>query len=293
MNTRASSGLSWIVLAALLWGSIGVVTSGIYQQAQTNALSIAFFRLAIAAPCLLLMSFTAYRAAAFRIDRRSLLTMLLLGCITGLYQSAYVASVPLVGVTISTLLSICTAPVIVTVVSVLRGWERLQRGTLLALGGALLGTLLVVGVNPDVAGTNPAAGVILALVAGVGYATAILIGRSLARRYHPLQVTSINFSAGAILLLGITRVTQTLVLDYPAPAWGLLLFLGVVPTALAYSLFLTGARSTPASVASIAALIDPVTAAVLAALLFGESLSVAGWVGAGLLLLSIGLLARR
>jgi len=81
--------------------------------------------------------------------------------------------------------------------------------------------------------------------------------------------------------------------DYSLTVWGLLLFLGVVPTALAYSLFLNGARSVPASVASIAALIDPVTAAVLAALLFGESLSLEGWVGAGLLLASIAWLSRR
>lgn len=293
MTTRSTGGLVWIVTAAILWGTIGVVTGSIYQQAQTNALSIAFFRLLMAAPCLLLMSYTTLRSSAFRIDRRSLLTMLGMGLLTGVYQAAYIASIPLVGVTISTLLSICTAPVLVTVISVLRGWERLQRQTVIALGGALLGTLLVVGVNPDVAGTNPAAGVALSLLAGTGYALAILIGRSLARCYHPVQVTSISFSAGAALLLILTLVTQTLVVDYSLTVWGLLLFLGVVPTALAYSLFLTGARSTPASVASIAALIDPVTAAVLAALLFGESLSLAGWVGAGLLLASIAWLSRR
>jgi len=60
----------------------------------------------------------------------------------------------------------------------------------------------------------PAAGVALSLLAGTGYALAILIGRSLARRYHPVQVTSISFSAGAALLLILTLVTQTLVVDY-------------------------------------------------------------------------------
>jgi DME family drug/metabolite transporter len=51
-----------------------------------------------------------------------------------------------------------------------------------------------------------------------------------------------------------------------------------------------GMASTTATVASIITLIEPLTATVLAWLLFGERLSVVGLFGAGVLLGAIGLL---
>jgi DME family drug/metabolite transporter len=68
--------------------------------------------------------------------------------------------------------------------------------------------------------------------------------------------------------------------------------MGCIPTALAYVLFQSGMRSTPATLTSILTLCEPLTAAVLAWLLFGERLSPLGIVGALLLLGTILLLAR-
>ena len=75
--------------------------------------------------------------------------------------------------------------------------------------------------------------------------------------------------------------------------WPLFLYLGLVPTALAYGLFTVGLRRIPATVAGITTLLEPLTAATLGVLLFGERLGVAGAVGALLLLAAIALLAVR
>ena len=85
MNTQteprsaARRGLLSILCAALLWGTVGVVTKAIYETSETNALSIGFFRLAIATPVLLMACWRALGRRAFCIARRDLALMLGIG----------------------------------------------------------------------------------------------------------------------------------------------------------------------------------------------------------------------
>ncbi len=88
---------------------------------------------------------------------------------------------------------------------------------------------------------------------------------------------------GALLLLVCAAATR-LVLTYSPTGWLILLFLGIVPTALGYALFQAGMRSIPATLASIITMCEPLTAALLAWLFFHEELGLSGLLGAGLLL---------
>ena len=63
--------------------------------------------------------------------------------------------------------------------------------------------------------------------------------------------------------------------------------------ALAYGLFYAGLRTVPGSAAVIATLLEPVTAAVVAAVWLDERLGAAGVVGTLLILLAVAGLGRR
>jgi drug/metabolite transporter, DME family len=82
-------------------------------------------------------------------------------------------------------------------------------------------------------------------------------------------------------------------LDQPLLGWLLVVYLGVVPSALAYAMYQRGLRHLPASTATILTLAEPLTAAVLAWALFAEALTPVGLAGGGLLLASIVLLSRQ
>ena len=71
-----------------------------------------------------------------------------------------------------------------------------------------------------------------------------------------------------------------------------MLYLGVVPTATAYALYFRGLRSVGASVAALVALLEPLTAAVLGAVVLDERLGVAGVAGAVLVAAAV-VVARR
>ena len=92
--------------------------------------------------------------------------------------------------------------------------------------------------------------------------------------------------AGGMLLLPFA-LQHGLQFAYPANGWLLLLYIGLVPTVGGYGLYLWGLQTTPAPVAAIIALIEPLLGAGLALSLLGETLAPAAGAGGALLLASI------
>jgi DME family drug/metabolite transporter len=72
-----------------------------------------------------------------------------------------------------------------------------------------------------------------------------------------------------------------------------LVYLGLVPSALAYGLFFTGLRTVPGAVASIVTLLEPVTATALATLVLGQHLPAAALAGGVLVLGAVAVLSVR
>lgn len=294
MQAEARRGVVLIILASVLWGTIGVAVRTLYEISDANPLSIGFFRLAIATPVLLLASWNAVRQRLFAIRRSDLGLMLGLGLAMALYQVSYFAAIAQVGVTIAVLVAICTAPIMVTLLAAVVLKEQLTRWVLLALGCAMGGVMHLVGGGTSEAALQPIAplGVLLALGAGLSYAVVTLCSRALAGRYHPLQPISIGFGAGAVMLLPFALGTG-LVVSYPLAGWALLLHLGLIPTALGYLLFLMGIRFTTATVASIGSLVEPLTTTTFAWVFFHERLDDHSIVGAGLLLAAMAILVWK
>src|SRR5262249_31786435 len=103
----------------------------------------------------------------------------------------------------------------------------------------------------------------------------------------PARVASLTLSIAAVVLapaLATERVVAGPV------AWALLVYLGVVPTALAYVLYVLGLRTTPVAASGVLALVEPLTATVLGVLAFGDRLGALGALGAALLAGAVGLL---
>ena len=293
-NARPGStrGVWLIISAAVFWGTVGPTTQTLYALTATNALSIGFFRLAFALPLLALACWRLFGRRSLALPRRDLLLIVGLGALVALYQLLYFAAIARAGVAIAALVTLCLAPVIVALVSagVLR--ERLTRPTLLALGLALLGTALLIDLRTARDGSALLVGVLLALGSAAGYALITLFGRALAGRCHPLQTTTLGFATASALLLPFALGTG-FVVSYPATGWGLLVYLGCVPTALAYALFLRGMHTTSATAASTITLLEPLTATLLAVVLFHERLGPWGVVGGALLLGAVAVLARQ
>ncbi|MDX2270802.1 MAG: EamA family transporter [Cyanobacteriota bacterium] len=284
-------GLSLLVLPALLWGTVGVSIRWLYGLADTNALSIGFWRMGIAAPLLLGSAYWLVGKRFWQVQGSHLWLMLLHGGMMALYQVCTFAAIGRVGVAVAILLALCLAPVVVAILSSFWLRERLTATVAMAGGLAVLGSALLVNVPPTSLhlGGEFALGVGLACAAAFCYAVVVLVSRLLAQHYHPLHTLSISFSLSAVILLPFALATQ-LVVSYSPLGWGVLVYLGVITTVVAYGLFLSGIRYATATVASVVTLLEPLMATLLAWLFFAEQLSQKGWIGALLLLLAVVLL---
>jgi len=280
-----------IALCALLWATVGIAMRLLYELSDTNPFSIGFFRLALAVPPLLIACWFSFGRDFLKVKGRDFLIMSLVGLMLALYQVCYAASVERVGVTIAVLVTLCTAPIMIAVLSWLLLGERLSKAMIVALLGALAGTVLLIGFEPGESGLRSEMlwGVLLALGSALGYAVMTLCSRSLAGRYDPLHSTTIGFSAGAVMLLPFALLNG-FVTSYPPEGWMLLIYLGVVPSALAYWLFFRAMHTTSATAAGIITLLEPLTSTLLAVWIFQEQLSGSGIFGAILLLGSLLLL---
>jgi DME family drug/metabolite transporter len=127
-------------------------------------------------------------------------------------------------------------------------------------------------------------GIMLAVVSGSGYATYTVLAKRLLRLGHaPERVMAASFSLGALLLAPLLLTGDVSWLG-SGDGLAMALFLGAVPTALAYVLFARGLRRlTPGETATLT-LAEPLTATGLGILALGERPGAIAAIGAALVL---------
>ena len=289
-SPHALRGLVLIALAAVSWGTTGAVTTVLVSRAGASPLFIGAVRMVIAAVLLAAATPMLGTRPASRADRAR---CILAGVCNAGFQAAYFTSVTLSGIAITALIAICSAPILITILAVLLLGERpslrLALSLALGVGGT---TLLVVGARAtDGAPPRFAAGVGLALLAGLAYALYVVVAKAAVARMAPLPVAAWTFAAAAVVMA--PALLQDTALRQIALGWPWLLYLGAVTTAGAYAAYTVGLRHVPAAAAAVAALLEPLTATLLGVLVFGEQLGLAGWLGALLLLGALGLVLPR
>lgn len=290
----ARRGFLLVVVAALCWGTSGLSGAVVAERAGLGPLDIAWYRMAIGALALLAGHLLARRrrgAPATPLRRPTLLRLALIGAGLAAYQLAYFAAVAVAGVSIATLVALGLAPLLVAVGGALLGHGRPDRETLVALVVALTGLVLLVGVSAGGdSGVAVVLGASMAVGSALGYAVVTLAGAGVPTG---VPVTLAAFAGGAVLLTPVALVSGLTVPTDPLSLL-VLLYLGLVPSALAYALFFTGLRDVPGPVASIVTLLEPLTATALATALLGERLAPGALAGGLLVLAAVaGLYLRR
>jgi DME family drug/metabolite transporter len=291
-SLRARTGVLAISGGAVLWGTTGVVAHAVHAHTGLAATSIAFYRTLVAA--LVLAAGRGHALVRFVASAgpRRLAVLALAGASLGISQALYYIAVDDVGVSIATLVCIGAAPIAVTCGSAvaLRRWPA--PSALATLGCALAGLGMITTSTDAATGSHPAAGVLAALGSGLAYAASTGLSRRLASAGDAFTLTGATSIAGALTLLPAAFVAG---LGFPVDGRSAtaLLYLGIVPTVLAYALFFRGLRTTSAEVAAVLTLIEPLVATLLAVVLLGEALTARGWLGAVLLLAAVGVLLAR
>lgn len=180
-----------------------------------------------------------------------------------------------------------TAPAFVMLMSALIFHESITRQKLLALAVAFLGCAAVSGVLQGGL-TVTMGGLLMGLGSAFFYALYSIFARFALRHYHPLTVTYYTFvcAGSASLFVGDGAAVLSLLTNAPSM---LLLVLGlvVVSTVLPFVLYTKGLSQVESGKASILASVEPVAAAIVGIIAFGEPLSLSVALGLGCILASV------
>ncbi len=275
-----------MLCAAVLWALLGVFSQRLLASG-VPAIEVAFWRAALASP---LFIAHAAKVGALRLRARDLPAFVgfaLVG-VTLFYASLNLA-IDAGGVSLAFVL-LYTAPAFVAVLAAVFLGERLTRLKVALVGLSMVGVALVSTAGGQGVTPTPAA-VTWGLTAGLSYASYYVFGKWALRRYRPVTIFAVVMPVGALGLLPFVGF-EVLLLPFGS-VWLDLLLMGVLSTYLAYYLYYSGLRSVEATRAVLVATVEPVLAAVLAAVLFGERLGPAGVLGGALVLIAATLASVR
>ena len=305
MKNQQSTTLAWggVLLASMLWG-IGalVAQSALSDGIAPYSLSLARFGLGL--PLLwwwhwrqtrqIRQTGQASSAGQWRqLHGRDQALIVGTGLIMAVNVTCWFAAITHIGAALPTVISVCCAPVIVALISVLRGYERVNGRLLSALALALGGVGLIVAPTEGLAlPADYAAGLMWSFVSAGLYSLVVLGNARM-----PVQVPAISASAWsmgvATLLMLVLATAQGITWPHSTRTWLQVGYTGVITTSIAYLAFAWGARRLSPTATVIGTLIEPLVTAVAVAWWFGQALTGRQWAGAALLGAAMLLLARR
>lgn len=166
---------------------------------------------------------------------------------------------------------------------------RLEKATPLkwaAIVVIMLGVVLLTGIYDIDASAVTALGVGAGLLAGLCYALFIFGFKYAAPHGSPQAILLIAFAAPVAILAWQGDSAQILAVLH-APAWPLFALLGILGAGLSFILYIVGLNYTAPAVASVVAMVEPVTASLFGVLVLNESLTGIQFFGMGLILLTV------
>lgn len=284
-------GVAAIIFAAIVWGTTGTAATFAPAVGAAGIGAAAMGIGGLAQAAIALPAITRARSALWR-QRILLMTGALA---VAIYPLAFYGSMRLAGVTVGTVVTIGSAPLLSALIEYLLEGTRLTcrwiSGALIGLAGMVLITLAETA--HAAAGTDVPLGIALGLLGGASYALFTWTARRMMQGGLSSPVAmGATFGLGGILLLPVLFATGGAFLA----SWGnaaVGLYMAMVPMFLGYLAFGYGLARVQASMATTITLLEPVVAALLAVLIVGERLAPAGWVGVAMVVACLAVITIR
>ncbi len=279
--SREIAGFILVAIAALLWATLGPFYKTILAlEPRFTPLDIVFFRIAFTSLIIFLAKTFRGKLSPSNVDWALFFAYALIG--VALFYTVYAYAIDAIGVGMAAIL-MYTAPAWVAIISHFLFKERLTVFKIVAIILTFSGSALVAKVyKPETLRFN-LYGVFLGLGAGLTYSFYNIFNKLAVRRHSPLDTLMYSMGLGAIFLLPLSF--RNIMLPFHRLnllPW--LLALSIIPSLGGGFCYITALRFIPVSVASIMANLEPVAAAVMGAIFFGERMEGPQMLGASLII---------
>ena len=274
-----------VIAAGICFGTTG--TTQALGPDGISSLSIGSARLILGAFFLLLyVKLTKIKSAPVP---RASLWLSALGILS--YQLTFFSAVKQTGVAIGTVTALGSVPALTGLLDYLiyrqKATKRWYIATVITTAG-----IIILGTANGVTDFD-LGGFILAIIAGASFGLlAVTSKRALTPGVDSTYTMYKVFSLAALLSIPVLLING---FDWLATAGGaaMIIWLGLIPTALAYILYAKGLQGVKPGVASTLILAEPATATILAALVLNESINLQGWAGIATVAIGLAYLSRE
>jgi drug/metabolite transporter (DMT)-like permease len=213
--------------------------------------------------------------------------LVLIGCVIACELLFYFASIRLANVALGIALEYM-APIYVALAAPWVLHTRRERSDMVAVAVAAVGMAAIVVPSLTLGGShNLVPGVVCGIVAGIFYAVGLMLISGVGDEIRGTTFT-LFFCLCTTALIAPLAVWQTVVGHYRA-TWtdlGIVAVMGLIYTALCFSLFTDGLRFVRVEHAGILGYLEPVTAPLWALLLVGERPPASTWLGGALIIVA-------
>jgi drug/metabolite transporter, DME family len=289
-------GYFYIASAALLWGIsatlgraafTGHLLPGGASLGNIDPLILSQSRATLSLAVLLPVLLARRGTSVLRVPRRDLLQFILLG-VLGVAASNYLYYVAIQRTNVATAIVLqYTAPVWVLLYTVVRGAQRpsLRRGT--AVGLAVVGCALAVGLVGSGGFRMDTIGVVAALLAAFSFAFYNVGGHKVLARYDRWKVLLWVLVATATFWIFVNPPWKIIAAHYGRQQWGFMLVFSLVSVLGPFSCYFAGLQHLEPTRAIVASCLEPVFSIVITALALGELVRPMQTVGIVLVLIAI------
>ncbi|MFF2376385.1 DMT family transporter [Streptomyces xiamenensis] len=178
------------------------------------------------------------------------------------------------------------APLLVALIGGRMLGEGLPRTLLLGMGISFTGAV-VVGLGMSGEGDASTTGVLLCLLAAVTYAAGVVLQKPALGHAGPLQVVTFSALVGLVAALPFSGALVSELADAPASATLNMVYLGLFPTALAFTTWAYALARTTAGRMSATTYVVPALVVLMSWVLLGEVPGVVGLLGGALCLAGV------
>jgi len=277
-----ASGLVEIHVAVLLFGLAGLFAKFLALPAWYIVLGRTGFATVALAAALVYSKSGPYPKGG-----KTIALFCLLGIILAIHWITFFHAIQVSSVAVG-LLAFSTFPVFITCFEPF--WFNEKRRTIDWVTALLVLLGLGIMVYPSGFRGQVFSGVIWGTMAGFTFAILSLLNRKWVRDYPPAVIALYQNAVAALVLLPMLAVAD---LRVDARQIGLLVFLGVICTALSHSLFIRGLRFVRAQLASVIACLEPVYGIAFAFFLLHEVPSTSTLAGGALIVATTVAATRR
>lgn len=253
----------------------------IIRLCDAPPVTVAFYRLIIAFVVLFPIACFRLKKRFFTIERRALLQIILMGTLFAFHFFTWIEAIQNTTVA-NAAICFSIAPVLTAFGAYFFFKEIVTKGAIVAMVSGIIGVALT-GMGDLSFSPAHLYGDFMGILAAIFFALYFLTGKKLQGKSEYFSIMPIVYIAGAFVSAVVMGVSDLSFSGFSNGTWVAMGALGIFPTIIGHGLLIYSLKFFKSSTVSTLTLVEPVFAAIVALIAFGEGISLFATIGYGVI----------